>query len=51
MSILCCLTEEIKEASLVAYIRIGGNAKIAGNGVGGDETNTVDVGRQLVGIA
>jgi hypothetical protein len=48
--ILGRLAEQIEEAGPVAYIRIGSNAQVTGNGVGGDEPNAEDICGQLIGI-
>src|SRR6266581_5534969 len=37
------LAEQVEETSLVAHIRIGGNAQITGNGIGSDEPYAIDI--------
>ncbi len=51
VSILCRLAEEVEETGLVAHSGIGGDAQIAGNRIGGDEPDAIDIGSQLIRVA
>lgn len=50
VSVFSRLTEQIEETGLVAHIGIGSNAQVAGNSIGGDEANAIDIGGQLIRI-
>jgi len=51
VSIFTRLAQEIENACLIAHIGIGGDSDVAGDGIGSDEANAIDISSQLVGIA
>jgi len=50
VALLGCLLQHVEHPRTVAEVRIGGNADVARDGVGGHEANAKNIGGQLIGV-